>query len=94
MLEVWDEDPKPAYNTVSTIVRILHEKEFVDFRAYGRTHEYFPKVSEVEYRKDFMIKALEHVFSGSVTSLVSTLVDTKQISDGEIEELKKLIDTH
>ena len=45
ILEHFDE-PKPAYNTVSTIVRILQDKGFVDHKAYGRTHEYFPVVSK------------------------------------------------
>ena len=44
-------DPKPAYNTVSTIVRILEQKGFVSHKAYGRTHEYFPLISKKDYAK-------------------------------------------
>ena len=47
-------DPKPAYNTVSTIVRILEKKGFVDHNAYGKTHEYFPLISRKEYTRSFM----------------------------------------
>lgn len=43
------DEPKPAYNTVSTIVRILQEKGFVSHKAYGRTHEYFPIISKSDY---------------------------------------------
>ena len=47
-------DPKPAYNTVSTIVRILETKGFVDHKAYGKTHEYFPKITKEKYTKFYL----------------------------------------
>ena len=46
-------DPKPAYNTISTIVRILQKKEFVNYKAYGKTHEYFPLIKQKEYSKSY-----------------------------------------
>lgn len=91
LLDSWDEEPKPAYNTVSTIVRILEEKNFVGHKAYGRTHEYYPEVSENDYQRDFMHSALANVFSGSMTSLVSTLVDSEKISSDELDKIKRLI---
>lgn len=92
ILEGWDEEPKPAYNTISTIVRILQDKDFVVHKAYGRTHEYLPTISEADYRRTFVRNALESVFDRDVTSLVSTLVDEADISSSELDELKKLIE--
>ena len=55
-------DPKPAYNTVSTIVRILEKKGFVGHIAYGKSHEYFPKVSKKEYTKTYFGHFLKNYF--------------------------------
>jgi len=46
-------EPKPHYNTISTIIRILEEKGFVGHKAYGNTHQYYPKISRNVYRKHF-----------------------------------------
>lgn len=90
--ENWDEDPAPAYNTISTIVRILKDKkEYISHKAYGRTHEYFPKVSKEDYQKQFLDNAVNNVFSGSLSSLVSTLVDQEQISTSELDELRSIL---
>lgn len=92
ILENWREEPKPAYNTISTIVRILqNEKEMIGHRAMGRTHEYYPLLTKEEYQKFFLKNAVEKVFSGSVTSLLSALMDNDNISPDEIDELKKLL---
>ncbi len=88
----WDEAPIPAYNTVSTIVRILKDKKnYIGHKAYGRTHEYFPTVSKEDYQKQFINSAVQNVFSGSLTSLVSTLVDRESVSTSELDELRSLL---
>jgi predicted transcriptional regulator len=88
-----DEDKKPAYNTVSTIVRILKDKkEFVGHNAYGRSHEYFPIITKKEYQTNFLDNTINNLFAGSFSSLVSTFVNKDNISDNELEALKKLID--
>lgn len=91
VLESWDEDPKPAYNTISTTVRILQEKEFVGHEAFGRSHKYYPLVSKFKYQKNFLHNALDSVFSGDPSTLVSALLDEGKISETEINELKDLI---
>lgn len=63
--------PKPAYNTVSTIVRILEKKGFVSHKAYGKSHEYFPIVTKDEYRTFIIKKMLEGYFEGSFGKLSS-----------------------
>src|SRR5688572_2138426 len=65
------EEPKPAYNTVSTIVRILEKKGFVGYRAYGKTHEYYPLIDKKAYTRFYFKNFLSGYFGGSFTSLVS-----------------------
>ncbi len=85
-------DPKPAYNTVSTIVRILEKKGFVSYKAYGKTHEYFPLVSKKEYTKRFFGSLMKNYFSNSYTALASFLANDKTISIRELEDMKALME--
>ena len=84
--------PKPAYNTVSTIVRILEKKDFVGYTAFGKTHEYYPLVSKKAYRKTYFTKVLQNYFSNSYQSLTSFFTSEQNLSLEELEEIKKLID--
>ena len=63
--------PKPAYNTVSTIIRILEKKGFVAHNAYGKTHEYYPLISKKDYTRSFMSNFMRNYFSGSFQEMVS-----------------------
>lgn len=92
LIEAWDEKPKPAYNTISTVVRILAEKEFVGHKAFGRSHQYFPIISRKEYQKRFMKNVIKNVFSGSAASMVSTLVDDEEISSDEMDAIRRMIE--
>lgn len=84
-------NPKPAYNTVSTIVRILEEKGFVDHKAYGKTHEYFPLVSKKEYTKSFFPRVMKNYFSNSYKQLASFFTEENDLTINELEEIKKLV---
>ena len=84
-------NPKPAYNTISTIVRILEKKQFVSHKAYGKTHEYFPLISKTEYRKGKFKRFLNEYFDNSIESVVSFLVKEEKVSPEEIEELTRMI---
>ncbi|MBT1712515.1 BlaI/MecI/CopY family transcriptional regulator, partial [Fulvivirgaceae bacterium PWU5] len=64
-------EPKPAYNTVSTIVRILETKGFVDHTAYGKTHQYYPLITKEKYTKFYLNNLLKGYFDGSFQNLVS-----------------------
>ncbi|RKR85236.1 putative transcriptional regulator [Mucilaginibacter gracilis] len=83
-------EPKPAYNTVSTVVRVLETKGFIDHKAYGNSHVYFPVISEDNYKKFAFDKIMNNYFSNSYQSLVSFLVNEKNMSVNELEELTKL----
>ncbi|TND03437.1 MAG: putative transcriptional regulator [Bacteroidetes bacterium] len=85
-------DPKPAYNTVSTIVRILETKGFVAHKAYGKTHEYFPQVSKEEYMRFMMNDMVDSYFGGSFSKLVSHFVKDKNIGLHELDEILKTIE--
>ncbi|WP_303922606.1 BlaI/MecI/CopY family transcriptional regulator [Draconibacterium sediminis] len=79
--------PKPAYNTVSTIVRILEKKGFVGHNAYGKTHEYFPLISRKEYTRSFMKNFMRNYFSGSFQEMVSFFAKEDNMSLSELDEL-------
>lgn len=85
-------DPKPAYNTVSTIVRILQDKGFVNHKAYGRTHQYFPLVSKDEYSKMHLKTFVKDYFSDSFKKMVSFFAREKGISVREMEEIMKIME--
>jgi BlaI family transcriptional regulator, penicillinase repressor len=80
-------NPKPAYNTVSTIIRILEKKGFVGYTAYGKTHEYFPLVSRKEYTRTFMKNFMRNYFSGSFQEMVSFFAKEDKMSLSDLDEL-------
>ena len=84
-------EPKPAYNTVSTIVRILENKGFVSHKAYGRTYEYFPIVGKEEYTNTYMRTVLDKFFEGSVSRMVNFFSSQKSISLEETDEILKIL---
>lgn len=84
-------EPKPAYNTVSTIVRILEQKGFVGHKAYGRTYEYFPLVSKEAYTQRYMTTVLDNFFEGSLSRLVSFFSEQESIPAGEVNEILKML---
>lgn len=80
-------NPKPAYNTVSTIVRILETKGFVDHTAYGKTHEYYPIISKERYSKFYLNSMLKGYFNNSFENLVSFFAKENNLSITDIEKL-------
>jgi len=85
-------EPKPAYNTVSTIIRILEKKEFVGYNAFGKTHEYFPLIDKDSYKKSLMKGMVNNYFSNSYKQLVSFFANDDQLSIKELEEIKKIME--
>ena len=80
-------EPKPAYNTVSTIIRILEKKGFVGHNAYGKTHEYFPLIGRKEYTRLFMKNFMRNYFSGSFQEMVSFFAREDNMSISELDEM-------
>lgn len=86
-------DPKPPYNTVSSLIRILEKKSFVGYKAYGKTHEYFPKVSKMAYRKFTFTNFLVNYFEGSPENMLSFIVKEKKLNQDEIQKILEVINT-
>ena len=82
-------NPKPAYNTVSTIVRILEKKGFVGYTAYGKTHEYYPIIERNQYRSYYLKSMITTYFGGSFERLVSFFAKDNDMNIREMEELLK-----
>ncbi|MBL4679042.1 MAG: BlaI/MecI/CopY family transcriptional regulator [Mucilaginibacter sp.] len=85
-------EPKPAYNTVSTVVRVLEGKGFIDHKAYGNSHVYFPVISEADYKKFSVNKLMTNYFDNSYKSLVSFIADENKLGVKELDELSALIE--
>lgn len=86
------ETEKPHYNTLSTIIRNLEEKDYVSYKAYGKTHEYFPTVTKEQYKKKFMNTAIDNYFNSSYKNVVSFFAKEEKISVAELKEIIALIE--
>ena len=91
--EVIDElpEPKPAYNTVSTIIRILEVKGFIGHEAFGKAHKYHPLISKEEYKRHATEKLLGGYFENSVESMFSFFVKEEKLDLSDVDEILKMI---
>lgn len=80
-------EPKPAYNTVSTIVRILETKGFVDHKQEGKGYIYFPILKKTEYSNSSLNKLVENYFQGSFKDMVSFFVKKNDVDLADIEQI-------
>lgn len=85
-------DEKPPHSTISSVVRILEKKGYVGHKAYGKTHEYFPLIAKADYGKRSLGEVLRNYFDGSVSRLVSHLVEDKNLSERDVQEIMKKLD--
>jgi BlaI family penicillinase repressor len=85
-------EPKPAYNTVSTIIRILETKGFVAYTAHGKSHEYYPIISKGAYQSFATDKLMSGYFDNSVQHMFSYFVKKEKIDLKEADEIMKLIE--
>ena len=85
-------EPKPAYNTVSTIVRILEKKGFIGYKAYGKTHEYFPLIPKEKYTRFYLNNMVKGYFNGSVQNLVSFFAKENKMDVQDIDMLMKQLE--
>ncbi|GEM65741.1 transcriptional regulator [Sphingobacterium faecium NBRC 15299] len=85
-------EPKPAYSTVSTVVRILETKGVVAYEAFGKTHRYYPLISKEEYMRFEADKFLDNYFSNSIQDMFSFFVNEKKIDLKDAQQLLKMID--
>lgn len=91
IIEKLPDAPKPPYNTISSVVRLLESKGFLSYKAYGKTYEYFPIISKEEYGQRSFRKVFADYFDNSVENLLSFMAKEENLTEEEIEKLKKLI---
>ncbi|MES2650584.1 MAG: BlaI/MecI/CopY family transcriptional regulator [Bacteroidota bacterium] len=84
-------EPKPAYSTVSTIIRILEGKGVIGYEAFGKTHRYYPLLTKEEYMRYEADKFLGNYFSNSVQDMFSFFVREKKVDLKDAEQLLKMI---
>jgi len=85
-------EPKPAYNTVSTIVRILETKGFVRHESFGKSHQYLPKISKQEYKKGITGKLLTNYFDNSPKRMLSYFLEENRLDIKELDDILSIIE--
>lgn len=86
------QDPKPAYTTVSTVIRVLVKKKYIGFNTYGKTNEYYPLISQEEYSAGFFKGFFARFFNNSATRFTSFFAKDNELSLDELEEMKQIIE--
>jgi predicted transcriptional regulator len=86
-------NPRPAYNTVSTICRILEKKGFVSHKSYGNSHQYFPLISREEYTRDYLNTFVKSYFGNSIENLVSFFSRQNKVDLTEAERIIELMNS-
>lgn len=84
-------DPKPAYTTVSTVIRVLVKKEFIGYNTYGKIHEYYPLVTKNDYFQNHVKAIINNFFDGSAPQFASFFAN-EQLNLSELNEIKSLIE--
>ncbi len=86
-------DPKPAYNTVSTFMRILVNKGFVGYEAMGKSHRYYPLISRKEYVEEYMNGVKNTFFKGSLKSMLSFFAQHEKLSTSEVDSIIEILNS-
>lgn len=85
-------DPKPAYTTISTVVRVLVKKQFLGYESFGKIHQYHPLITKEAYFKHHFKHVVSNFFSGSMSNFTSFFTNTEDLDLSELEEMKTLIE--
>lgn len=85
-------EPKPAYTTISTVIRTLVTKKFISFNVYGRIKEYYPLISKEQYFKSHFKGVVKNFFSGSVSKFALFFTKDEDLNVSELEEMKQMIE--
>lgn len=86
-------EPKPAYTTVQTVVRVMAKKKFIGYETFGKTNQYFALLSKSDYFRGHFKGVVNNFFNGSMSTFASFFTDDKDLSLSELEKMKQLIDT-
>ena len=85
-------DPRPPYNTISTIVRVLVKKEIVSYKSYGGSYQYYPLISREEYRSDQMGRLMNTYFGNSLKEVVNFFSEKKDLDVGDVDEALRMLE--
>ncbi len=85
-------NPKPPYNSVSTIVRVLVQKEIIGYKAYGKSHQYYPLISKEDYSKGQMKRLVTDYYNNSLSQVVSFFTESKQLKKSELDEAMRMLE--
>jgi len=85
-------EPRPAYTTIQTVVRVLTKKEFIGFETFGKTNRYYPLISKSNYFRGHLKGMVHNFFNGSMSNFASFFTEDKDLSKSELEELKQMIE--
>ncbi len=85
------EEPKPHYNTLSTIVRTLEEKGYISYKAYGNTHQYYASISQEEYKQKTLKQVVDKYYDQSYKRVVSSLIEEEALTIEDLQDLIKQI---
>ena len=86
-------EPRPAYTTITTVIRVLVNKGFIGYQTYGKVNEYYPLVSKDEYSKLYFNQVVRNYFSNSYQKFASFFAKENDLSLSELEEIKKIVET-
>ena len=85
-------DPKPPYNSVSTIVRVLVQKEIIGFTAYGNSHQYHPLITKEKYSKGQLSRLVSDYYNNSLSQVVNFFSESKDLNEAELDEAMKMLE--
>lgn len=85
-------NPKPPYNSVSTIVRVLVQKEIVGYTAYGKSHQYYPLITREDYSKGQLSRLVGEYYNNSLKQVVNFFSESKQLDESELDEVMKMLE--
>ncbi len=85
-------DPKPAYTTISTVIRVLVKKGFIGYTSYGKIHEYFPEISQKEYFSNHFKSLVKSFFNGSVSKFATHFTSGDNLNLTELEAIKQIVE--
>ena len=86
-------EPKPAYNTVATVIKVLEKKGYLAHRTYGKTNVYYALISRNDYAQQVVRNTFTGLFNRSLNQMVSPLIQNKEISLTELEELRQIVES-
>ena len=85
-------EPRPPYNTISTIVRVLVKKEVVSYKSYGGSYQYYPLITKEKYRSEQLGRLMKNYFGNSLKEVVNFLSEKKDLDVEEVDEALKMLE--